>query len=56
MYFVFNLSKTSDPYVRIDLVAANGDEVIDSVMTKTKRRVTTSTFKQDLKDINYHFY
>ena len=28
----------SDPYVRIDLVACNGD-VIDSVLTKTKKRV-----------------
>jgi len=29
----------SDPYVRIDLVATNGEEVIDSVLTKTKKRV-----------------
>ena len=29
---------TSDPYVRIDLVAVNDEEVIDSVRTKTKNR------------------
>jgi len=28
----------SDPYVRIDLVTSQGDEVIDSVLTKTKKR------------------
>ncbi|XP_045025280.1 E3 ubiquitin-protein ligase NEDD4-like isoform X4 [Daphnia magna] len=28
----------SDPYVRIDLVATNGEQVIDSVLTKTKKR------------------
>ena len=32
----------SDPYVRIDLVAAEGEEVIDSVLTKTKKRVRVS--------------
>ena len=31
----------SDPYVRIDLVTVSGDEVIDSVMTKTKKRVNS---------------
>ena len=29
----------SDPYVRIDLVANNGEQVIDSVLTRTKKRV-----------------
>lgn len=42
--FCFNLTLisfmfSSDPYVRIDLVAVNGDDVIDSVMTRTKKRV-----------------
>lgn len=29
----------SDPYVRIDLVTINGDETIDYVLTKTKKKV-----------------
>lgn len=29
----------SDPYVRIDLNTINGDETIDSVLTKTKKKV-----------------
>ena len=31
---------SSDPYVRVDLVTCNGDIVIDSVLTKTKKRVS----------------
>lgn len=30
----------SDPYVRIDLSTIENDEVIDSVLTKTKKRVS----------------
>lgn len=30
----------SDPYVRIDLNTLNGDVNIDSVLTKTKKKVT----------------
>lgn len=31
----------SDPYVRIDLNTINGDINIDSVLTKTKKKVIT---------------
>lgn len=37
LVFYFN----SDPYVRIDLVANNGEQVIDSVLTRTKKRVSS---------------
>lgn len=33
------LSTHSDPYVRIDLNTINGDINIDSVLTKTKKKV-----------------
>lgn len=36
----------SDPYVRIDLNTISGDETIDAVLTKTKKKVK---FKTDLK-------
>lgn len=29
----------SDPYVKVDLNTINGDETIDSVLTKTKKKV-----------------
>lgn len=28
----------SDPYVRVDLNTVNGDETVDSVLTKTKKK------------------
>lgn len=31
---------SSDPYVRIDLNTVNGDETVDSVLTKTKKKVS----------------
>lgn len=34
--FAFHIS---DPYVRIDLNSMNGDVNIDSVLTKTKKKV-----------------
>ena len=37
----------SDPYVRIDLVANNGDEVIDSVLTKTKKRTLNPKWEEE---------
>ena len=37
----------SDPYVRIDLVATNGDEVIDSVLTKTKKRTLNPKWEEE---------
>ena len=38
----------SDPYVRIDLIRGDGDdeEVLDAVLTKTKRRVGGTTRQQ----------
>lgn len=37
----------SDPYVRIDLVAAEGEEVIDSVLTKTKKRTLNPKWDEE---------
>ena len=37
----------SDPYVRIDLVSTNGDEVIDSVLTKTKKRTLNPKWEEE---------
>lgn len=37
---LLNMDICSDPYVRIDLSTTNGDETIDSVLTKTKKRVS----------------
>ena len=37
----------SDPYVRIDLVTNNGDEVIDSVLTKTKKRTLNPKWEEE---------
>lgn len=37
----------SDPYVRIDLVSNNGDEVIDSVLTKTKKRTLNPKWDEE---------
>jgi len=37
----------SDPYVRIDLVTNNGDEVIDSVLTKTKKRTLNPKWDEE---------
>lgn len=30
---------SSDPYVRIDLNTLNGNETLDSILTKTKKKV-----------------
>lgn len=37
--FIFRLTLTSDPYVRIDLNTVDGDINLDSVLTKTKKKV-----------------
>jgi len=37
----------SDPYVRIDLVATEGEEVIDSVLTKTKKRTLNPKWDEE---------
>ena len=37
----------SDPYVRIDLVTNNGDEVVDSVLTKTKKRTLNPKWDEE---------
>ncbi|KZS08665.1 E3 ubiquitin-protein ligase Nedd-4 [Daphnia magna] len=37
----------SDPYVRIDLVATNGEQVIDSVLTKTKKRTLNPKWDEE---------
>ena len=37
----------SDPYVRIDLVSNSGDEVIDSVLTKTKKRTLNPRWEEE---------
>ncbi|XP_056632768.1 E3 ubiquitin-protein ligase Nedd-4 isoform X2 [Diorhabda sublineata] len=37
----------SDPYVRIDLNSANGEETIDSVLTKTKRRTLSPEWNEE---------
>lgn len=37
----------SDPYVRIDLVACQGDEVVDSVLTKTKKRTLNPRWEEE---------
>lgn len=35
-----NITCFSDPYVRIDLNTVNSNETVDSVLTKTKKRVS----------------
>ncbi|CAH0550322.1 unnamed protein product [Brassicogethes aeneus] len=37
----------SDPYVRIDLNAINGDDTIDSVLTKTKKRTLCPEWNEE---------
>ncbi|EFX79753.1 hypothetical protein DAPPUDRAFT_52009, partial [Daphnia pulex] len=37
----------SDPYVRIDLVANNGEQVIDSVLTRTKKRTLNPKWDEE---------
>jgi len=37
----------SDPYVRIDLVTSQGEEVIDSVLTKTKKRTLNPRWEEE---------
>jgi len=37
----------SDPYVRIDLVTCRGEEVIDSVLTKTKKRTLNPKWEEE---------
>jgi hypothetical protein len=38
-FSLLTLTFCSDPYVRVDLNTIEGDETIDSVMTRTKKRV-----------------
>ena len=37
----------SDPYLRIDLVTINGEEVEDSVLTKTKKRTLNPKWEEE---------
>ena len=37
----------SDPYLRIDLVTASGNDVIDSVLTKTKKRTLNPKWEEE---------
>lgn len=37
----------SDPYVRIDLVTVRGEEVVDSVLTKTKKRTLNPRWEEE---------
>jgi len=37
----------SDPYVRIDLVTSQGDDVIDSVLTQTKKRTLNPRWEEE---------
>ena len=37
----------SDPYVRIDLINITDDEVIDSVLTKTKKRTLNPRWEEE---------
>ena len=37
----------SDPYLRIDLVQASGNDVIDSVLTKTKKRTLNPKWEEE---------
>ena len=37
----------SDPYLRIDLVTKNGEEVEDSVLTKTKKRTLNPKWEEE---------
>ena len=37
----------SDPYLRIDLVTKNGEEVEDSVLTKTKKRTLAPKWEEE---------
>ncbi|KRT85579.1 C2 domain containing protein, partial [Oryctes borbonicus] len=37
----------SDPYVRIDLNTINGDETIDSVLTKTKKKTLNPVWDEE---------
>jgi len=37
----------SDPYMRIELVATEGDEVVDSVITKTKKRTLNPKWDEE---------
>lgn len=40
LFLTVFFSTCSDPYVRIDLNTINGDINLDSVLTKTKKKVT----------------
>lgn len=42
----------SDPYVRLDLNTINGDVNIDSVLTKTKKKVSSSASDWDAAQFN----
>ena len=37
----------SDPYVRIDLVSSSTEEVVDSVLTKTKKRTLNPKWEEE---------
>lgn len=45
MIIMKTLLTFSDPYVRIDLNTINGDINIDSVLTKTKKKVIISNLQ-----------
>lgn len=37
----------SDPYVRVDLNTINGDETVDSFLTKTKKKTLNPTWDEE---------
>ena len=39
----------SDPYVRIDLVSSSTEEVVDSVLTKTKKRTLNPKWEEEFR-------
>lgn len=45
----------SDPYVRIDLNTTNGDINIDSVLTKTKKKVNAPESQAEIHVFNLKF-
>lgn len=37
----------SDPYVRVDLNTINGDQTVDSALTKTKKKTLNPTWEEE---------
>ena len=37
----------SDPYVRVDLNTINGDQIIDSALTKTKKKTLNPVWEEE---------